>query len=258
MGLLGLYLIVGIGIYLLQEKLIFLPDELERDFEFRFEKPFTEHFLEMKDGAEINVLNFHAQNSKGLILYFHGNAGSLERWGNIVDPFVDMGYDVLIMDYRGYGKSSGQRSQQAMLSDADELYEFALSGSQEKKMIVFGRSLGCAFASHVGGENNPSKIILETPFYSLEDVAKKVVPIYPTNLLLRFNFKNHQSLQSANAPIYIFQGTEDEIVPFESAKKLHDSIKDLDADFIVIKGGEHNNLSGFEQYWVTMSEILGQ
>lgn len=258
LGLLGLYLLVGIGVYIFQEKLIFLPEELPRDFKFEFESPFKEHFILMEDGAELNALHFQTENPKGLILYFHGNAGSLERWGNVVDPFVDLGFDVLIMDYRGYGKSTGKRSQKLMLEDADQLYVFAQTISKEKDIIVFGRSLGSSFASHVGGKNKPAKIILETPFYSLGDVAKRVVPIYPQNLLLRFNFNNHSALKKATAPIYIFQGTDDQVVPFESAKKLYGALHRKRIDITVIKGGAHNDLASFDPYWESMHKVLAR
>ena len=256
LGLLGLYLLVGIGVYIFQERLIFLPEELPRDFRFEFENPYKEHFITMEDGAELNALHFQTQNSKGLILYFHGNAGSLERWGNVVDPFVDLGFDVLIMDYRGYGKSTGKRSQGLMLSDADELYSFAQTISKEQNIVVFGRSLGSAFASHVGGKNNPAKIILETPFYSLADVAKRVVPIYPQDLLLRFNFKNFKALSTSTSSIYIFQGTNDQVVPMESAQKLYQSLEGKVASIAIIKGGGHNDLATFDEYWGDLKKAL--
>lgn len=210
----------------------------------------------MNDGAEINALHFQTSNPKGLILYFHGNAGSLERWGNVVDPFVDLGFDVLIMDYRGYGKSTGARSSKLMLSDADKLYEFARNITEEKNIIVFGRSLGSAFASHVGGKNSPASIILETPFYSLGDVAKKVVPIYPQDLLLRFNFKNYKALSKSTSPIHIFQGTNDQVVPFESATKLYKSLQAKGASITILKDGGHNDLATIDRYWEEMKKIL--
>ena len=100
-GLISLYLFIGAIIYFLQEQFIFLPDKLPEDFKFEFDHDFEEHFLSTKNGGKINVLHFKTQDAKGLIVYFHGNAGSLERWGDVISPFVDMGYDVLIPDYRG-------------------------------------------------------------------------------------------------------------------------------------------------------------
>ncbi len=254
--LFALYLLVGMAIYFFQEELIFLPEKLDKDFVYDFSFDFEEHFIEMTDGASINALHFQSDSSKGLILYFHGNAGSLRRWGEVAEPFVMLGFDVLIMDYRGYGKSTGKRTYKKMLADADKLYEFALTKSPENRLILFGRSLGSSFASHLAGKNNPSKLILETPFLSLGDIANRVAPIYPPSYLLRFNFKNHESLNEAKCPIFIFHGTEDNVVPLESGKKLFETLDSEMARFIVIAGGGHNNLSAFEEYQHEIRNVL--
>lgn len=254
--LLGLYIALGLVVYFFQEKLIFLPEELDQDFVYDFPTSFEEYFVEIDDGAVLNALHFNSDSSKGLILYFHGNAGSLRRWGEVVDPFVSIGYDVLIMDYRGYGKSTGKRSYKALLSDAEKMYEFALGLTEEAKLIVFGRSIGSSFASYLAGKKNPSMLILETPFLSLGDIANRVAPIYPPNYLLRYNFKNHESLKSANCPIYIFHGTDDQIVPLESGQKLFQTLDPDKAELFVIEGGGHNNLSAYESYWQQMNRIL--
>ncbi len=233
-----------------------MPEKLDKDFEYDFSSSFREHFIEMEDGAMINALHFERDNSKGLILYFHGNAGSLRRWGEVVEPFVELGFEVLIVDYRGYGKSRGKRTYQKMLSDADKLYAFALELTDEKNLILYGRSLGSSFASHLAGKNNPSKLILETPFFSLGDIAKRVVPFFPQNYLLRFNFKNYESLKDAECSIYIFHGTDDNVVPIESGEKLYKTLNSDQASFIVVQGGEHNNLAEFQEYQREIRKVL--
>lgn len=253
---LGLYLAFGLLVYLLQERIIFLPEKLPLDYEFSFKEDFDEHFITMSDGAEINALHFKQSESKGLIVYFHGNAGSLARWGEVVGPFVELGYEVFIVDYRGYGKSSGKKSQKSMLSDADSIYKYALQLESEERIILFGRSIGSSFASYLAGKNNPSKLILETPFYSLKDVARDMLPIFPTSFLLRYNFKNHKSLKTCTSPIYIFHGTDDEVVAYASGRKLFESIPTGQAQFFTIEGGHHNDLSLFPSYWETMKEVL--
>ncbi|WP_424962769.1 alpha/beta hydrolase [Ekhidna sp.] len=254
-ALLCIYLLIGLAIYLLQESLIFLPEQLPEDFEYSFEKDFEEHNLTMQDGAVINALHFKLQDSKGLIVYFHGNAGNLARWGEVAEPFVDMSYEVLISDYRGYGKSTGNRTQKKLLSDAEEIYSFAKKLEREERIIIFGRSLGCAFASYLASKNNPEKVILETPFYSLTDVAEKLFPIYPASLLLQYRLPNHQYLKDVKAPVYIFHGTDDEVVPYESGRKLFEEHRDK-ATFISVEGGHHNDLAAFDSYWEEMENVL--
>ncbi|MEO9869018.1 alpha/beta hydrolase [Ekhidna sp.] len=250
-----LYAVGGVGLYLLQERLIFLPESLDQDYQYSFNQNFEEYSLKMKDGAIINTLRFTSDSSRGLILYFHGNAGNLARWGEVVTPFVDMGFEVLIPDYRGYGKSTGKRSDKKLLRDADELYSFAKTLEKEERIILFGRSLGSTFASYLAGKNTPRKVILETPFYSLKDVAKDVIPIYPTSYLLSYQFKSFEYLKTADSPIYIFHGTDDEVVPYESGKRLFESIEG-NSKLFTIEGGHHNDLMGFDSYQNKMEEVL--
>lgn len=252
----GLYLALGLVIFLLQERLIFLPEDLPNDYNYSFDAEFDEHFITMEDGAVINALHFTQAESKGLIVYFHGNAGNLARWGEVVYPFVELGYEVFIIDYRGYGKSSGERNQQVMLSDADAIYKYAFQLASEENIILFGRSLGSAFASYLAGKNQPSMVILETPFYSLKDVAKDIIPIYPIDFLLSYNYKNYAALQSCIAPISIFHGTRDEVVDYASGKKLYESLSGKEAQFYTIEGGHHNDLSTFPSYWESMKQVL--
>lgn len=252
----AVYIITGIGFYFFQERLIFRIEKLPRDFKYTFKLPFEEHFLEMKDGAEINVLHFKKENSKGLILYFHGNSGSLERWGKLINPLVEKNYEVLIMDYRGYGKSTGKNGPRKMLSDSEEVYDFALKLADEKDMILYGRSLGSAFASHLAGEKNPKMVILETPFYSLRDVVKYVAPLYPSRMLLKYRFNNKIALEKAKCPIYIFHGTDDLVVPYASAEKLYKSLNSNRVQFTVIESGGHNNLEDYELFVSQLDQIL--
>ncbi len=254
--LLGLYLALGLLIYLLQERLIFLPEDLPNDYNYSFDANFDEHFVTMEDGAIINALHFTQESSRGLIVYFHGNAGNLARWGEIVYPFVELGYEVFIMDYRGYGKSSGERNQKRLLSDADAVYKYALQLESEENIVLFGRSIGSAFASYLAGKNQPKMVILETPFFSLKDVARDVIPIYPTKFLLRYNFKNHKSLEGCKSPVYIFHGTDDEVVDYTSGKKLYESLDTKRAEMHTIDGGHHNDLSSFPSYWEAMKKVL--
>lgn len=247
-SLVAIYLIIGVGLYFFQERLIFQIEKLPRDFKYTFKQPFEEHFLKMKDGAEINVLHFKVENPKGLVLYFHGNAGSLERWGEIITPITELGFEVLIMDYRGYGKSIGKLGPRKMLSDSEEVYEFALRFTDEKDVILYGRSLGSAFASYLAGKKNPKMLILETPFYSLRDVVKYVAPMYPSKMLLKYRFNNKIALKNAQCPIYIFHGTDDLVVPYASAEKLYQSLKPNQAQFTVIESGGHNNLGDYELF----------
>ena len=119
-----------------QEKVVFLPVALPLEHEFKFETAFEEYLWETPFEGKINGLHFKIENPKGVILYFHGNADNLHRWGKIAAEFTHFGYDILVMDYRGYGKSSGPRNEDFLYSDAQYFYDFAKENYGEENTVV--------------------------------------------------------------------------------------------------------------------------
>ena len=128
----GAYIIFGTMIYFLQEKLIFLPTSLSQNHEYQFSEPFEEFFLQSNDGARLNALHFKRKDPLGVILYFHGNAGNLDRWGEIgMSLSRSLNYDVVIMDYRTYGKSKGYLSEEALHADGQLFYDYVSKQYEE-------------------------------------------------------------------------------------------------------------------------------
>ncbi len=254
--LLGLYVMIGISLYALQEKILFLPSILAQDHVYQFSQPFEEVFLETEDGAVLNAIHFKIENPKGVILYFHGNAGDLSRWGLIAEYFVGQQYDVFIMDYRTYGKSTGKLSEAVLYIDAQQCYDHLMKHYDESEIILYGRSLGTGIATNVASKNSPKQLILETPYYSMIDLAQHRFPVFPVKYLLKYKIPTNEFIKDVNCPITIFHGTDDSIVPFESGKKLFDGLSKKQAEFIQIEGGNHNNLIEFEAYRKGIEKIL--
>ena len=254
--LIGFYLLSASMIYFIQEKLIFLPTKLPLDYQYEFDHSFEEIFLEANDGARLNALHFKSSDPKGVILYFHGNAGNLARWGEIATSFVDMDYDVVIMDYRTYGKSKGTLSEQALIDDGQLFYDYVLSQYQEEQLILYGRSLGTGIATKLAAENNPAKVLLETPYYSLLDIAESRFPYLPVKRLLKYQFKSFENVRDINCRISVFHGTSDEVIPLDSGRRLYESIPGSNKELFVVPGGQHNNLAAFKEYRVGISEVL--
>ncbi len=245
---LALYVMVGSILYVLQERFLFRPVPLAQDHEYTFEHEFEELFFETGKNSVINALFFKARQSKGAMLYFHGNAGNLDRWGHVTTYFVDLGYDVLVMDYRTYGKSKGKLSEEALYLDGQKCYEYLLDRYDEKDITVYGRSLGSGIASKIAAQNNPRRVLLESPFYSIADVAKTRFPIFPVGKLLKYRLPNHEHLGRFNGPIAIFHGTEDYVVPYRSGSKLAEKVNNGNVELFAVEGGGHNNLIEFPAY----------
>jgi len=257
MGLV-LYGSISVLLYFLQEKLLFHPQLLDKDYQFEFETDFgfEEIFLTAGDGSRLHSLLFGQSDPKGIILYFHGNAGSLAGWGTVAYDLLPYGYEILITDYRGYGKSRGKMSEASFFSDAQLWYDFCRSRFPEKQIIIYGRSLGSGMATHVAARNNPDRVILESPFYNMADLAKSHFPGFFHNQLLRYPFRNNQFILETKCPVFIIHGTADDVVPFESGKRLGMLGDDSQIRFWSVPGGNHNDLSNYPEYSSFLNEVL--
>lgn len=246
----------GITMFLIQEKILFQPKKLPSDFEYNFAHDFEEVDLSSADGAIINALHFKVNDPKGIILYFHGNRGNLVRWGGVASYFVDRGYDVFVMDYRTYGKSTGRLSEDALFADAKMCFDYLLQEYAEHDITIYGRSLGTGIAAQLASYTMPKQLILETPYYSINDVARRIFPIFPVKYLLNYKLESNQYLKKVSCFITIFHGTADGVVPYDSGKNLYESIPSVSKKLVTIKNGRHKNLIQFDEYHQGISEIL--
>ena len=253
--ILSIILFYGISvtiIYFIQDKLIFLSSELNKDHQFKFSNDFAEFNIKTNENRIINALLFKSISPpKGLIIYFHGNEGSLERWGNYASNFTVSGYDILMTDYRGYGKSTGKPSETALYDDAEFIWNWAKTKFNRKKHIIYGRSLGAAVASYLAASVNPDMLILETPFDNINDA----IPAYIIPYKLKYTFSNSRHLRNVKCKKVIFHGTRDMLIPLSSAMKLKPFLTDDDT-MIIIKNGRHANLDSFSEYHEALAEIL--
>ncbi|MBT8393859.1 MAG: lysophospholipase, partial [Bacteroidia bacterium] len=204
--LIAFYLMIGTALYFLQEKFLFRPTVLNQNYVFKFSHNFEELFLKTDDNAVINALHFRVKEPKGVILYFHGNAGDLSRWGKLTEYFVDKNYDLLVMDYRTYGKSTGALSEHALYSDAQMCYDFLKELYPENDISVYGRSLGTGIATYIAAKNKPKQLILETPYYSILDVAKYRFPFFAVKQLIHYKIPTHDYIKDVTCDISMLHG----------------------------------------------------
>lgn len=255
----ALLLLAGVffmGTYYLQEKFIFLPTKLEQDYQYSFDADFEELFFETEDGARLNALHLKAEKPRGIIVYYHGNAGDLSRWGSICTYFLEHNYDVLVWDYRTYGKSTGKLSEAAMYEDAKLIYKKAMEWYPEDKIVVYGRSLGTGLASFVASKYEPRRLILETPFYDFTSLVKEKVPYLPVDRLLKYRFNNAKHVDDVKCRIIIIHGDQDSVVPQSHGTRLYQVIPEELRKFVGIPGGKHNDLINFDKYRLTIYKEL--
>ncbi|NNF02550.1 MAG: alpha/beta fold hydrolase, partial [Bacteroidia bacterium] len=185
-----LFIIGNLWTYPFQQYFIFRPEKLNAEYKFKFEYPFEEINLKTKGGGLINALLFRTQEQerKGVVLYFHGNADNNQRWGTLYPQYVYAGYDLFIMDYRGFGKSRGKVSQRLMYRDALSCYDYVSKLYKAEDIIIYGRSLGTTMACYVASKENARVLILETPFYSMKDLFYCYYPLLPRLFVFKFPF----------------------------------------------------------------------
>ena len=254
-ALVSIYLLIMGLLHVFQEKLIFLPEEIAENYAYDFPFNFEEVNLKTVDNETINALHIKAENPKGIILFFHGNQGNLIRWGEITSYFTQFNYDVFVIDYRGYGKSTGVFNETKMYADALLSYNHVKKQFSEENIVVYGRSLGTTFAAKVASENNPKHVILEAPFYSLHNAANYKYKVIP-KFVLNFKFNTHLLVPKIKSPITIFHGTTDKVTPFRGSKQLFELISTSKKELILLENGTHHNVRDFEKYTIALKAIL--
>ena len=253
------YIVISIALYYLQDYMLFKPEKLSKDFQFNYEnQDFEEHNLETRDGAIINGVLFKPKGeSKGIVLYLKGNSKSIKGWGKFAVDFTRHNYNVLMVDNRGFGKSTGRRSQKAIKRDLQEVYNKIKEQTTEDRIILYGRSLGSGFAAKLASMNNPKMLILDAPYYSLTKVTARYAPFMPLSVLIKYPLPTYKWLKYVKCPIHIIHGTNDKLIPYKTSVRLSQVNPKLTKLYSVIGGG-HKNLNNFESYHKMIRDILNR
>jgi alpha-beta hydrolase superfamily lysophospholipase len=251
----GLYIILCIALYFFQEKLIFFPQKIDKNYQFNFAQGFDELNFKTSSGKSLNGLLFKADSTKGLIFYLHGNSGSLSSWGNIANKYTDLNYDVFILDYRGFGKSEGSISSQKQLFEDNQLiYDQLKEKYKEDDIVILGYSIGTGMASKLASKNHPDQLILQAPYYNLTDMMQQRFAFIPT-FILKYKFETNEYLKDCKMPISIFHGDNDQVIHYQSSLKLKaDFPKKI--NLITLKGQGHNGMTDNPDYKKELKNIL--
>ena len=222
-GIVAIYLIILIFLFFFQRNLMYHPDENNYsgdNLEVNIEK------VTIKTTDNINLLGwFHNKNLKSYktIVYFHGNAGTLENRIHKLNHFKDMDVNFLIIAWRGFSGNKGKPSEKGLYEDGKSAINWVLEkGVKEKDIVIYGESLGTGVATHLSQNKNFGGLILETPFTSMIDAAKTFYPYIPVGLLLKDKFDNKSKIKNISIPVLIMHGEIDQIVPFFMGKKIYE------------------------------------
>lgn len=252
---LGVYLVILALLYGFQRKLMFHPKSLSAGRVFHFGAPFREYDIPVNDYDKLNAVWLEADSARGLVLYFHGNKGNLQRDSARVQPFLRARYDVLMMDYPGYGKSTGSSSEEDFYRSAKLVYQLARQHMGSDSIVIYGRSLGGAVAAELASHQPCRALVLESPFYSMDAMARHYFPIFPVGPFLAYHFPVHRFLAKVYCPVVIFHGDEDRLVPLRQSRRLEPLLKRGDR-FVVLPGAGHQDIYKHPGYIQTLDSLL--
>lgn len=240
----GGYAALLLYLYFFQSHLLYLPNLPSREI---LATPDSiglvyEHVtIVTDDDIPLDAWFLPVDQARGVLLFFHGNAGNISHRLDSLKVFNDLGLATLIFDYRGYGRSRGQPSEHGTYRDAEAVWRYLTEKRQTgpKDIVLFGRSLGGAIAASLATKHTPGALIIESGFTSVPDMAADVYPFFPARRLARFRYDTEAYLRSVSCPVLIVHSREDEIVPFAHGHKLF-AVANEPKRLLEIRGG-HND-----------------
>ena len=257
----SIYLLLALAIYLLQGKMVFLSGMPGRaltatpgDIGLAYE----DVFLTTSDSERLHGWFVPSAGARGVVLFLHGNAGNISHRLDSIAIFNQLGLDTLIIDYRGYGESSGKTSEQGTYLDAQAAWDYLVGerGVSADRIIIFGRSLGGAIGAWLGSQHTPAAVIIESSFSSGVDMARRLYPFLPVRLITRLRYPVVAYASRLESPVLVVHSRDDEIIPFEMAEEIYAAVKSRKA-FLQLRG-DHN--AGFyisrQQYIPGLDEFI--
>lgn len=241
------FFVIGLmGCAKFQTSHIFFPQTIKQDFKYSPVAGIVpeEVFINEQDSTRINELFFKGSSGK-VILYFHGNAGGLDSWQYIYKYYHDLDINFLIIDYRGYGKSTGNITEEGLYSDGKASYDYLVSkGFVPDSIIVLGRSIGTGIATDLASKYQVGALILESPFADFEALVKHMTSASVPSV---YKFKNLEKINSIKCPLLVIHGKKDELIDFSNGQKIFEAYQGK-KQFLPIEDGTHNNLPDFPEY----------
>ncbi len=250
----GGYCALALYVFLMQPKLIYYPGVPGRTLEATpavIGMDYEELTLSTTDGEQLHAWFIPHPQARATLLFAHGNAGNISHRLDSIQVFHDLGLNVLIFDYRGYGQSTGKPGENGTYRDADAAWAYLTEtrGIDPGKIILFGRSLGAAVIADLATRTVPAGVILESAFLSVPDMAATIYPWLPVRWLASYRYDNGDKVTRITQPLLIIHSRGDEIIPFEQGERLFRQASEP-KQFLELRG-RHN-----DGFYVSRDEYL--
>ncbi|MEP7157243.1 MAG: alpha/beta fold hydrolase [Betaproteobacteria bacterium] len=239
-------------VYFKQEGLIFRPTPLAADY--RYDIPGVTEVKVPVAGAELSALQLRLPDPKGVVFFLHGNAGNLQSWIANVDFYRRVNFDLFMLDYRGFGKSTGTvEGEQQLHDDVKAAWQQIAARYAGKKIVIYGRSLGTGLATRLASEIQPDLTVLVSPYSSLKAMGDQQYPWLP-GIINRYPMQTDGWLPLVKAPVMIVHGDKDRLIPISHAEALR-KIRPQ-TEMLVITGAGHNDIHKFPAYLDGLADRL--
>jgi len=242
--------------YFQQPRMIFYPDRTLSATPANWGLEYEDVMFLSEDGVRLHGWYIPHRGSEQVLLFFHGNAGNISHRGDSVAIFHRLGLNVLIIDYRGYGRSEGVPGEQGLYRDARAAWAYLADTRrvQAEQVLLFGRSLGGVVAARLASEVQAGALILESTLNSSKDFARSVFPVLSRLVILRYGLNTGQYLSNVTCPVLVMHSPEDEIMPFALGEKVFQAAN-RPKEFVKLRG-DHN--SGFLASQPAYEQSLGE
>lgn len=259
-----LYAGFSLMLYVLQDRLVFLPHMPGRELDATpqvIRLDYEDAWIDTADGERLHSWYIPADDARGTVLFFHGNAGNISHRMESILIFNRLGLNVLIVDYRGYGQSSGKPGEQGSYRDARAAWDYLVGQRRlpPDRIVIFGRSLGGGVGAWLASRPDvePAGVIIESSFSSGLDLGKRLYPALPVRLITRINYPVREYIAEVRSPVLVVHSRDDEIIPFDMGRAIYQAAPEPKTFFEM--GGDHN--AGFwisrERYVPALDEFLG-
>jgi uncharacterized protein len=250
----AIYIFICIFVFFYQENLIFFPSKHIGEIPKNVEE--INFFTE--DNIQLNAW-FLDNNSAKTVLFFHGNAGNIFNRKKQLAIFDELNLNALIFDYRGYGKSFGEiKKEENLYIDGIAAYEYLTKEKNIKStdLIIWGRSLGGAIAIDLAQNKNIFAVVIESTFFSLDEMASKKFWFLPVKIISQYHFKNQKKIKNIQSKILIIHSQNDKLIPSSQGKNLFELAKNP-KKFLEINGSHNNGfLQSYDLYIFELRKFL--
>ncbi|MFG6416019.1 alpha/beta hydrolase [Roseateles sp. DC23W] len=249
------YLALMLALWWGQERLLFEPEPLPADHVFQFGPDVQDVVIDRPDGTRLHALHLRLPAPRGIVFYLHGNAGNLQSWFSHADFYRQAGYDLFMLDYRGFGKSGGRIASEAELrADARAAWQqIEPLYAPGQLRVIAGRSLGSGLAAGLAAELQPDLTVLISPYRSMRALAAQHYPWVPA-ALLRYPLDTEALAARIHGPSLLLHGDQDTLIPAAHSEALKARLPQ--ARYVRVEGAGHSDVQEFPAYLQAVREAL--